>query len=128
MEKTSLFALDKYGKMMLLERYKIYADNGKVSNAYIVKMKGKGSVIKKLTVRFQMDNANHRQAYETLVERNHHRYRAYADYIAPAVIAYAMQEEEGRKVTLAERYKKEIVDEILQVLKPKDKKEQEPGI
>lgn len=85
-------------------------------------------MIKKVTIRFELDQPEQREAYEILVGRNRHRYRAYVDYIVPAVIAYARQKKEKENVALTEQERALIVNEILQTLQKQDKVYQEPGI
>lgn len=85
-------------------------------------------MIKKATIRFDLNQPEQREAYEILAGRNCYRYSTYADYIAPAVIAFAHQEESAKKLGLTEQDRKEIVNEILQTLQKQDKASQEPGI
>lgn len=85
-------------------------------------------MIKKVTIRFKLDQPEHREAYEILVARNRYRYSTYADYIVAALIAYAHQGDVANKVELTEKDKAEIVNEILQTLNKNGNVFQEPGI
>lgn len=85
-------------------------------------------MIKKVTIRLNLDQPDQRETYEILAGRNCYRYRTYADYIVQAVIKYAHREEAEKILELTERDRKEIVKEILHTLHKQDKASQEPGI
>lgn len=84
------------------------------------------TVIKKSTIRFDLENTLHRQAYEILVSRNCFKYKTIADYIAPAVIEYAKLDEE--KTLLEKLDKQKLIWEILKELEERTVRKQEPGI
>ena len=85
-------------------------------------------MIKKMTIRFNLEDEQHRRAVEILAVRNRSRYRSMADYIVPALIEYADQNEQVRTWQLSGKDMKQIVKEILFELERRNDPPQEPGI
>ena len=85
-------------------------------------------MVKKMMIRFNMEDEQHRLAYEILVGRNRCRYKALADYVVPAVIEYAKHAEEKKSLLLSEQDKEQMVKEILRELERKNQLPHEPGI
>lgn len=85
-------------------------------------------MIKKMTIRFNLEDEQQRRAVEILALRNRNRYRSMADYIVPAVIEYADQNEQVRTRQLSGQDVKLMVREILLELEGRNDPPQEPGI
>lgn len=85
-------------------------------------------MIKKMTIRFNLEDEQHLRAVEILAVRNRSRYRSMADYIVPAVIEYADQNEQIRTRQLSGQDMKQMVREILLELEGRNDPPQEPGI
>lgn len=85
-------------------------------------------MIKKMTIRFNLEDEQHRRAVEILAVRNRSIYRSMADYIVPAVIEYADQNEQIRTRQLSGQDMKQMVREILLELEGRNDPPQEPGI
>lgn len=85
-------------------------------------------MIKKVTIRFNLDDEQHRSAYEILAERNRCRYKSFADYVVPAVIQFADQAEDRKSAVLSELDRQLVIKEILNELDEKSRQMHEPGI
>lgn len=85
-------------------------------------------MIKKMTIRLELEDEQHRTAYEILMARNRHKYRAFADYIVPAVIDFNEREEKNNRMKFTENEKQQIIAEILQELNARQKEKQEPAV
>lgn len=85
-------------------------------------------MVKKMMIRFNLEDEQHRLAYEILVGRNRCRYKALADYVVPSVIEYAKHAEEKKSLLLSEQDKEQMVKEILRELERKNQLSHEPGI
>ena len=85
-------------------------------------------MVKKMMIRFNMEDEQHRLAYEILVGRNRCRYKALADYVVPSVIEYAKNAKEQKSLLLSEQDKEQMVKEILRELERKNQLSHEPGI
>ena len=85
-------------------------------------------MIKKLTVRLDLDKEDHQLAYELLTVRDRKKYRSFADYIVPAVLRYQQQNGQIGYRFLSEQEKQQLLLEIFQELKKEKEKRYEPGI
>lgn len=85
-------------------------------------------MVKKMLVRFNLDDEQHRKAVEILTIRSRVKYRSLADYIVPAVLEYASKNESESSVQISEQTKSAVIAEIIRELEKRNYKLSEPGI
>lgn len=85
-------------------------------------------MIKKITIRVDMDDEQHRQAMEILKGRNKSKHKSMTEYIVSAIIEFEKLSGKTQPMQLSEQDKQQIIKEVLQGLDEKRGMWREPGI